>query len=63
MCVPDVYLVKSGTKEVVFREVESLVVDDGELVFTNTAGETYRTKANLKEINMVEHIILLEEPA
>ena len=61
MCVPDVHLLKGGSKEIVFREVETMVLDNGELVFTNTAGETYRTRAILRQINMVEHIILLEE--
>jgi predicted RNA-binding protein len=61
MCVPDVYLLKDDAREVVFREVETMIVDNGELVFTNIAGETYRTRASLREINMVEHIILLEE--
>lgn len=61
MCTPDVYMVRSGEKDVVFREVESLEVDGGEFVFRNLAGETFRTGAVLREINLVEHMIVLED--
>ncbi len=61
MCVPDVYIVKNGEKEVVFKEVENMVFKDGELVFTNISGEVYSTKASLREVNLVEHVILLED--
>jgi predicted RNA-binding protein len=63
MCVPDVHLVKNGERETVFREVENLTLEGDELVFTNTAGQTYRTRARLREINLVEHVVLLEEDA
>lgn len=63
MCVPDVHLAKDGEREIVFREVESLTLEGDELVFTNAAGQTYRTRARLLEMNLVEHVILLEEDA
>ena len=61
LCVPDVYLLKEDKKEKVFGEVENMIRDNEGLIFQNIAGETYRSSASLHEINLVEHMIVLEE--
>jgi predicted RNA-binding protein len=61
MCEAHAYLVKEGKEEIVLEDVSILRPEEGELYLQNIFGEQKRVKARIKEMNLIEHRILLEE--
>ncbi len=61
MCEANAYLVKEGKEVVVFEDVSILRSERDELYLQNLFGEQKRMKARIKEINLIDHKILLEE--
>ncbi len=61
MCEANAYLVKEGKEVVVFEDVSILRSERDELYLQNLFGEQKRIKARIKEMNLIDHKILLEE--
>ena len=61
MCEANVYLVKEGKEELVLEDVSILRPERDELYLQNLFGEQKRMKARIKELNLINHRILLEE--
>ena len=61
MCEANVYLVKEGKEELVLEDISILRPEKDELYLQNIFGEQKRIKARIKEMNLVDHRIILEE--
>ncbi len=61
MCEASVYLVKGGREELVLEDVAILRPERDELYLQNLFGEQKRMKARIKEMNLIDHKIVLEE--
>ncbi len=61
MCEAHAYLVKEGKEEIVLEDVSILRPEEGGLYLQNIFGEQKRIKARIKEMNLIDHRILLEE--
>jgi predicted RNA-binding protein len=61
MCEADVYFIKDGSKRVIFKNVDIMKPEDGNIYFENIFGEKLEIKAHIKEMNLVDHRILLVE--
>lgn len=61
MCEANVYLVKQGKEELVLEDISILRSERDELYLQNLFGEQKRMKARIKEMNLIDHKILLEE--
>jgi predicted RNA-binding protein len=62
MCLSKVYFDRGGRKEVLLEEVASVTVDDGRLQLKTLFGEQKEIDARIKEIDLLAHSILLEDP-
>lgn len=62
MCLSKVYFNRNGRKEILLDEVASVIVDDGKLRLKTLFGEQKEIDARIREIDLVAHSILLEEP-
>lgn len=61
MCLSRVYFNRNGKKEIFLEEVASVIVDGGKLQLKTLFGEQKEIIANIKEIDLVTHSILLED--
>lgn len=61
MCEANAYLVKEGKEELVLEDISILRPEKEELYLQNIFGEQKRIKARIKEMNLIDHRILLEE--
>ena len=61
MCEANAYLVKEGREELVLEDIMLLRPEKEDLYLQNIFGEQKRIKARIKEMNLVDHRILLEE--
>lgn len=61
MCEADVHLIKDGNKRVIFKNVDIMKPENGNIYFENILGEKLEVKARIKEMNLVDHRILLVE--
>ena len=61
MCEANAYLIKAGKEELVLEDVSILRPEEGGLYLQNIFGEQKRIKARVKEMNLIDHRILLEE--
>ncbi|HHW74826.1 MAG TPA: CooT family nickel-binding protein [Firmicutes bacterium] len=61
MCQSTVYLVKDGREEVVMEDVSVVKPQGEELLLVGMLGETKQIKAKIKELQLMDHRILLEE--
>ncbi len=61
MCEADVHLIKDGNKRVIFKNVDIMKPENGNIYFENIFGEKLKVKARIKEMNLVDHRILLVE--
>ena len=62
MCEANAYLLKEGKEELVLEDISILRPDQDGLYLQNIFGEQKRIKARIKELNLVDHRIILEEP-
>jgi len=62
MCEANAYLIKEGKEELVLEDIMILRPDENGLYLQNIFGEQKRIKARIKELNLVDHRIILEEP-
>ncbi|NLA11738.1 MAG: CooT family nickel-binding protein [Firmicutes bacterium] len=61
MCQSTVYLVKDGREEMVMEDVSVVKPQGDELLLVGMLGETKQLKAKIKELQLMDHRILLEE--
>ncbi len=61
MCEANAYMMREGKEELVLEDLTILRPEGDELYIQNIFGEQRRLKARLKELNLIEHRILLEE--
>jgi predicted RNA-binding protein len=59
MCESNVFLMKDGSKEVVMENVKILRPDDDGIYLENLFGEHLKLKPRVKEMDLVDHRILL----
>ncbi len=62
MCEANAYLVKNGKEELVLEDIMILRPEGNGLYLQNIFGEQKRIKAHIRELNLVDHRIILEEP-
>ncbi|MGE5381448.1 MAG: CooT family nickel-binding protein, partial [Methylocystaceae bacterium] len=64
MCESNVYLLKSGREELLMEKVDRLIPgEDGTIFLENVFGERRSVKAQIKEMELVRHRIVLSEAA
>jgi predicted RNA-binding protein len=61
MCESSAYLVKGDKEELIMEDVSILRPEGSELYLQNIFGEQKRLKARIKEMNLLDHRLLLEE--
>lgn len=61
MCEANAYLLKGGKEELILEDLSVLRPEKEELFLQNIFGEQKRIKARIKEMNLLDHRILLEE--
>ncbi|HOA36055.1 MAG TPA: CooT family nickel-binding protein [Bacillota bacterium] len=61
MCQSSVYLVKDGREELVMEDVSVIKPQGEELLLVGMLGEKKQVKAKIKELQLMDHRILLEE--
>ena len=61
MCEASVYLIKNGSKKVIMENVDIMKPEGENIYFENIFGEKLEIKARIKEMNLVDHRILLVE--
>jgi predicted RNA-binding protein len=61
MCEANAYLLKEGKEELIFENLMILRPEQEDIYLQNIFGEQKRIKARIKEMNLVEHRVILEE--
>ncbi len=61
MCEANAYLRKSGSVELLMEKVDKVVSQEGGLLLENIFGQRKFIKAKIKEMELVDHRIILEE--
>lgn len=61
MCESNVYLIRDGKEELVFKEVMKIVPENDEFVLYGLMGESYRIRGKIREMNLLSHKIVFEE--
>jgi predicted RNA-binding protein len=61
MCEANAYLAKEGEEELVLEDIMILRPVENQVYLQNIFGEQKRIKARIKEMNLVDHRIILEE--
>ena len=61
MCEANAYLLKNGSKRVIMEGVEIMRPEGEDIYFENIFEERLEIKARIKEMNLVDHRILLVE--
>ena len=61
MCEANAFLAKEGGKELVLEDIMILRPENGEIYLQNIFGEQKLIKARIKEMNLVDHQIILVE--
>jgi len=61
MCEANAYLSKEGGEELILEDIMILRPEDGQLYLQNIFGEQKRIRARIKEMNLINHRIILEE--
>ncbi len=61
MCEANAYILKEGKEDMVLEDLIILRPEGEELYLQNIFGEQRRIKARIKELNLIEHRIVLEE--
>ena len=59
MCEASVYLIKNGSEKVIMENVDIMKPEGENIYLENIFGEKLEIKARIKEMNLVDHRILL----
>lgn len=60
MCLSSVYEVKDGTENLVSEYVSAIEIDADQVKLTDIVGKESTVKGNIKKIDLVKNIILVE---
>ena len=60
MCEANAYLMRDGKEELVMESVDIIIPEEEGIYLQNIFGEQRLVKARIKEMNLVDHRILLE---
>lgn len=60
MCLSKAYVDRDGNRELLMEEVTSLEIEGGKLLLKTLFGERREIGADIKEINFLTHILVLE---
>jgi predicted RNA-binding protein len=61
MCEANTYLLKEGKEELILEDLVILRPEQDGIYLQNIFGEQKRVKARIKELNLVEHRVILEQ--
>jgi predicted RNA-binding protein len=61
MCESNAYLIEDESEKVIMESVDILRPEDDGIYLENIFGERLKIKARIKEMNLVDHRILLVE--
>jgi len=61
MCEANAYLIKDGSEKVIMESVDIVRPEGESICVENIFGERVKIKAHVKEMNLVDHRILLVE--
>ena len=61
MCEANAYIMKEGKEELVLEDIALLRPEEEGLYLQNIFGEQKRVKARIKEMNLLDHRIILQE--
>jgi len=61
MCEANAYLLKEGKEELILEDLSILRPEKDGIYLQNIFGEQKRLRARIKEMNLIDHRILLEE--
>jgi predicted RNA-binding protein len=61
MCEANAYWNRENKEELIMEDIMILRPEEGEIYLQNIFGEQKRVKARIKEMNLVDHRIILEE--
>ena len=61
MCEANAYLSKEGGEELILEDIMILRPEEDQIYLQNIFGEQKRIKARIKEMNLINHRIILEE--
>ncbi|RLB29073.1 MAG: RNA-binding protein [Deltaproteobacteria bacterium] len=61
MCEANAYLIKDGEEELIMESVDTLRPEKNGIYLQDIFGGQRTIKARIKEMNLVDHRILLEE--
>ncbi len=61
MCDVNVYILKDGTEELYFENVDTIKHEQGKIYLKNLFGEQKVLEGNIKEIALLKHRIVLEK--
>lgn len=61
MCEANAYMVREGKEELVMEDIMILRPENDGLYLQSIFGEQKRVRARIREMNLVDHRILLEE--
>lgn len=59
MCESNVFIEKGGEKKLLMEEAVHVAVDGEDIKLTGILGETKEVKGRIKEINLMEHTIVI----
>ncbi len=60
MCESSVLIERKGSKELLMEDVVHVEVDGEDIKLRGILGETQHAKGRIKEINLMEHTIVIE---
>lgn len=61
MCEANTYLLKEGKEELILEDLVILRPEQDGIYLQNIFGEQKKVKARIKELNLVEHRVILEQ--
>ncbi len=61
MCEANAYLIKNGSEKIIMENVDIIKPEGENIYLENIFGEKLEIKAHVKEMNLVDHRILLVE--
>ena len=60
MCEANAYIINKGIEELLLEQVDTVINKDGEIYLENIFGQRKTVAARIKELQLVEHKIILE---
>jgi predicted RNA-binding protein len=60
MCESSVFIEKEGNRELLMEDVVRVDIDGDGIKLTGVLGETQATRGQIREINLMQHTIVIE---